>query len=172
MKKEQKRLIILLIILLCAVTYWLYDRQKGFYKVPKMPEVAVKPIEMPIKPFTTPQQVPVVEPPPVLEVKVERAWGRDPFELPVGVEIVKKVSETEQKTIKEKEKRLPKVTCIFIKGLQKVATIDGKNCCEGDVMEDEKVVEILPDRVILEKGRERKEILLEGGNIPIVKKVK
>ncbi len=168
MKNEQKRLLILLAILLSAAIYWLYDRQKGSYKLPKVPHVAVKSIEMPLTP---PIAIPAAEPPSKPEVKVERAWGRDPFQLPEGVKLVRKPSVTESAS-GGKEEPLPKVTCIFIKGSQKVATVNNKNCCEGDKMGDEKVVEILPDKVILEKGKAKREILIEGSNIPVVKKIK
>ncbi len=168
MKSEQKRLLILLAILLSAAIYWLYDRQKGSYKLSKVPQVAVKSIETPLTPLVA---IPAAKPPSKPEVKVERVWGRDPFQLPEGVKLVKKPSDKESAP-GGKEEPLPKVTCIFIKGSQKVATINDKNCCKGDMMGDEKVVEILQDKVILEKGKTKREILLERGNIPVVKKVK
>ena len=165
MKKKPKWLIILLAILFCVIIYWLYDRQKGSYRMPKTPQVSVKSIEMPLTP---PVAIPAAEPPSMLEVKVERAWGRDPFQPPDGVGLVKKTRDKEQ----EKEEPLPKVTCIFIKGSQKIATINDKNCCEGDAVGKEKLVEILPDRVILEKGRAKRESLLGHESMSVVKKVK
>lgn len=173
MKKEQKRLLILLAILLSAGIYWLYDWQKGSYRVPKVPQVAVKPIEeTTLTSFVATKRVAAAERSPVTEIKVRRVWGRDPFQLPDGVEVIRKTPDKEPTSGEQKEEHLPKVTCIFINGSQKVATINGKNCCKGDMMGEEKVIEILPDKVILEKGKAKREILLERGNIPIVKRVK
>ena len=168
MKKEQKWLIILLAILFCVTIYWLYDRQKDSHRMSKTPQVFVKSMEMPLTPPVETQQAPVTEPSLVNEVKVESALGRDPFQPPEGIELFKKIIDEEQ----EKEEPPPKVTCIFIKGSQKIATISDKNCCEGDMVGKEKVVEILPDRVIFEKGREKRESLLEYEGVSVVKNVK
>lgn len=170
MKNEQKRLLILLVVLTIAATYWLYERQKGSYWRPKTPpQAAVKPIEMSLTPPAAIQQRLSAEPVSTPEVKVERTWGRDPFQPPAGIKMVKKPVDHEQE---KKLGPLPKVTCIFIKGSQKIAIISDTNCFEGDMVGDEKIVKILPDRVILEKGQAQRETLLEGGNILIVKEVK
>ena len=168
MKKKPKWLIILLAILFCVIIYWLYDRQKCSYRMPKTPQVSVKFTEAPLTPPGATQQPPVTESSLAHEVKVESAWGRDPFQPPDGVGLVKKTRDKEQ----EKEEPLPKVTCIFIKGSQKIATVNDKNCCEGDAVGKEKLVEILPDRVILEKGRAKRESLLGHESMSVVKKVK
>jgi hypothetical protein len=173
MNKEQKRLLILLAILLSAVIYWLYDRQKGSYRMPKKtPQVVVKPIGMPLTSHVATQRASANEPVSAPEVKVVRIWGRDPFQPPDGIEIVKKTLAAEQTTQEQSVETTTVVTCIFIKGSQKIATIGDKNCCEGDLVGDEKVVEILPDRVILEKGKARREILLEDETISVLKTVK
>ena len=172
MNTEQKRLLILLAILISAVVYWLYDRQKGSYRMPKKtPQVAVKPIGMPLTSHIATQRASGNESVSAPEVKVVRTWGRDPFQPPDGIEVVKKL-DAEQTTQEQSVETTTEVTCIFIKGSQKIATIGDMNCCEGDLVGDEKVVEILPDRVILEKGKAKREILLDDETIPVLKKVK
>jgi hypothetical protein len=89
----------------------------------------------------------------------EKAWARDPFELPPGVQLraAEKVGPSE-----DIKPNIKKVTAILITGSRKVASIDHKVVAVGDIIDGEKVLEIEPDRVILEKGGRRKVITLEA----------
>lgn len=90
------------------------------------------------------------------------AWGRDPFELPPGVGL-KTTEETEsQNDIKP---HIKKVTAILITDSRKIASINHKVVTIGDFIDGEKVLEIKPDRVVLENGGRRHIIMLEEGLI-------
>ena len=87
------------------------------------------------------------------------AWGRDPFELPPGVGLLETTEEEESpKAIKP---RIKKVTAILITDSRKVASINHKVVTIGDLIDGEKVLEIKPDRVVLENGGRRHVIMLE-----------
>ena len=92
----------------------------------------------------------------------ERTWGRDPFELPLGVELRTDVEEESPKAVKASIK---KVTAILITDSRKVASINHKVVAVGDLIDGERVLEIRPDRVILEKDGRRQVIILEESPI-------
>jgi len=93
----------------------------------------------------------------------EKAWGKDPFELPPGIQLqAVKEGEVSPEAIKP---HIQKVTAILITDSRKVAAINHKVMVEGDFIDGEKVLEIKPDSVILEKGDQRIKILLE--KIPV-----
>lgn len=90
------------------------------------------------------------------------AWGRDPFELPPGVKL--KTTE-EAKSANDIKSHVKKVTAILITDSRKVASINHKVVTIGDLIDGEKVLEIKPDRVVLENGNRRHVIMLEEGLI-------
>ena len=90
------------------------------------------------------------------------AWGRDPFELPSGVKL-KTTEETESPN--DIKPHVKKVTAILITDSRKVASINHKVVMIGDFIDGEKVLEIEPDRVVLENGGRRHLIMLEEGLI-------
>jgi len=92
----------------------------------------------------------------------EKAWGRDPFELPPGVQLRVAEAGGSPEAIKP---HIKKVTAILITDSRKVASINHKVVAVGDFIDGEKVLEIEPDRVILEKGGRRKVITLEESPI-------
>jgi hypothetical protein len=59
------------------------------------------------------------------------------------------------------------VKTILISGTEKVATLDGRPVGEGDVIGEERVVEIRADAVVLERAGQRRRVLLPGGGVPI-----
>jgi type II secretory pathway component PulC len=100
----------------------------------------------------------------------EKTWGRDPFELSPGVKLrgVKKAKSrkaikpsVKKKSAKAIEPPAKKVTAILITDSRKIASINHKVVTVGDSIDGEKVLEIKPDRVILEKNGKRKVIMLE-----------
>ncbi|NQT55143.1 MAG: hypothetical protein HQ551_02820 [Desulfobacteraceae bacterium] len=89
----------------------------------------------------------------------EKAWGRDPFELPPGVQLSAAREEVLQEAVKPPVNK--KVTAILITDSRKVAAINHKVVVVGDFMDGEKVLEIKPDQVILEKSGQKYVIMLE-----------
>jgi len=92
----------------------------------------------------------------------EKARGRDPFELPPGVQLKVDEEEGSPEAVKPDIK---KVTAILISASRKVASINHKVVAVGDFIDGEKVLEIEPDRVILVKGGRKKVIILEESPI-------
>lgn len=92
----------------------------------------------------------------------EKAWGREPFELPPGVQLRVDEKEVSPEAINP---NIKKVTAILITGSRKVASINHKVVVVGDFVDGEKVLEIKPDRVIIEKAGRRRVIMLEKSSI-------
>ena len=88
----------------------------------------------------------------------EKACGRDPFELPPGVQLRATAEEGDPEAVKP---HIKKVTAILITDSRKVASINHKVAVVGDFIDGEKVLEIKPDRVILEKDGRQHVITLE-----------
>lgn len=97
----------------------------------------------------------------------EKAWGRDPFELPPGIQFKATAGEGAPEAIKP---HIKKVTAILITDSRKVASINHKVVAAGDFIDGEKVLEIKSDRVILEKGGQRHVIMLEESPVQWTKK--
>lgn len=95
--------------------------------------------------------------------------GRDPFLLPSGIRLISKMDTTlgtKETLIKMGSKQneiLPsplKVKAILISDRIRLALIDRHIVKVGDPIQDEKVLEIKPDRVILGKGDQKRTLLL------------
>jgi type II secretory pathway component PulC len=95
----------------------------------------------------------------------ERAWGRDPFELPRYV----KLNAGEEKMSDAVKPQIKKVTAILIGDSRKVVSINHKVVTVGDLIDGEKVMGINPDGVILEKDGQSHIIRLEGKSIKWIK---
>jgi len=101
-------------------------------------------------------------------------WGKDPFIFPEGKDpykkkFLKKVAKTPVKRPKKVVKRIAKplslkITSILISEDQKVATIDRAPYVVtiGDWIENEQVLDIMPDRVIFGNNGLTQEILLKS----------
>lgn len=103
------------------------------------------------------------------KMALSRDTGKDPFLLPSGVHLLTKTKislgtkETSSKTESKPNVELPsplKVKAILISDRIRLALIDRHIVTIGDSVQDEKVLEIKTDRVILEKGRQRRTLLL------------
>jgi len=92
----------------------------------------------------------------------EKAWGRDPFDLLPGVQLRATAEEGAPEAVKP---HIKKVTAILITDSRKVASINHKVVAVGDLIDGEKVLEIKPDRVILEKDGRKYVITLEKSPI-------
>jgi type II secretory pathway component PulC len=101
----------------------------------------------------------------------EKAWGRDPFSFPPGVRLrvaqAGKSSNAAEPPTKTKaiEPPVKKVTAILITDSRKVASINHKVVAVGDLIDGERVLEIKPDRVILEKDGCKQVITLDESTI-------
>ncbi|MBL7176173.1 MAG: hypothetical protein ISS66_10155 [Desulfobacteraceae bacterium] len=95
----------------------------------------------------------------------EKAWGRDPFEFPTGVELRVAEEGESLKPVKAVEPPVKKVTAILITDSRKVASINHKVVAEGDLIDGERVLEIEHDRVILQKGGRKQVIMLDESSI-------
>ena len=100
--------------------------------------------------------------------QVESGWGRDPFLLPSGVHLLSRSDPalTPQDTpsrLDGKSREVPppslEVRAILISDRLRLASIDQQIVTVGDLIHDERILEIQTDRVVL--GKEgRKRILL------------
>lgn len=95
------------------------------------------------------------------------AWQRDPF-FTAPEEQALAAPKGEKKTAAPPTP-LPSYTvkAILISGAGKVATLNGQLVSEGEPIGEERVVEIRPDAVILERAGQRRRISLPGGTTPI-----
>lgn len=103
---------------------------------------------------------------------------KDPFSLPTGVRLLSKdvpVQEDKQlqsitviKPVETKPAETPlKLKAILISDQVRLASIDRSIVTVGDSIKGEKVLEILPDRVILEKEGKKRTILLDQSPVKI-----
>lgn len=104
---------------------------------------------------------------------------KDPFSLPSGVRLLSKetpVQEdkklqpitTEIKPVEIKPAETPlKLKAILISDHIRLASIDRSIVTVGDSINGEKVLEIRPDRVVLEKEGKRRTILLDQNPVKI-----
>jgi len=103
------------------------------------------------------------------KVSPSRERGRDPFQLPEGIRLLSKIdsvqgakgtnSKSETKPIEISPLPL-KVKTILISDHIRLASIDQHIVTVGDLIHDEKVLEIDTDRVILGKGDKKRTLLL------------
>ena len=59
------------------------------------------------------------------------------------------------------------VRLVLISGTSKLAAINGRLVSEGEMLGEERVAEILPNAVILERAGERRKVEIAGGNVPL-----
>lgn len=168
-----KRLLVLgMVVMTAAAVFWIQSQCMTHSKK----EISVAPIPSELakaqnmtkgKPFDVPEVAGKERPP-------DKAWGRDPFELSPGVKLrVAEEMESPKTTAphiknespKAIEPPIKKVTAILITDSRKVASINHKVVTVGDLIDGEKILEIKPDRVILEKGGRKQVITLEESPI-------
>ena len=113
--------------------------------------------------------------------------GRDPFRLPPGIKPLAPKGEEEKKVKREESEDLKKTTmvesvsdqqpqpsfspivlrAILISDRIRLAAIEEKIVTEGTIINGEKVLEIKPDRVILDQGGKRRTLYLPQSSIPL-----
>jgi hypothetical protein len=114
----------------------------------------------PVKaPVTTESPAPVQKPVAAVEARkvtvspVALAWKRDPFELP-------KAAERKVRAVTPVALRL---VAIMDGQEGRMAIIDNEVVRRGDMIAEEKVVDIGKDRVVLSRGKAQRVLLLEEG---------
>jgi hypothetical protein len=94
--------------------------------------------------------------------------GRDPFRLPEGIRLLSNINPVQETkgTASKSETKPPhipvplEVKAILISDHVRLASIDGHIVTVGDLIHDERVLEIKFDCVILGKGGKKKTLLL------------
>jgi hypothetical protein len=164
-----KRLVALGLVMAAAIVFYLYGqsmthRKKGIPAV-QMPSDVEKVEGLRENRLSDLAEVEDEERPS------EKAWGRDPFMLPPDVRLrvaqegeSSKAAEPPIET-KATEPPVKKVTAILFTDSRKVASINHKAVTVGDLIDGERVLEIMSDRVILEKGGRKQVIALEESTI-------
>jgi hypothetical protein len=103
------------------------------------------------------------------QIGLFQARGKDPFQLPEGIRLLSKIDSVQgAKGINSKSEAKPieisplplKVKAILISDHIRLASIDQHIVTVGDLIHDEKVLEIDTDRVILGKGDKKRTLLL------------
>ena len=108
------------------------------------------------------------------KLDVTRESLRNPFSLPPGVRLHSKdepVSPTKGVSAKLEAEPVDiplKLKAILISDHIRLASIDRIIVTVGDSIYDEKVLEIKPDRVVLDKGGKRRTILLDQSPVKLI----
>jgi hypothetical protein len=102
-----------------------------------------------------------------LQNRQATAWTRDPF-FTAAEERALAAPKVASALVRPPAP-LPSYTVktILISGTEKVATLDGRLVSEGDAIGEERVVEIRPDAVVLERAGQRRRLSLPGGTVSI-----
>jgi hypothetical protein len=154
--KEQKRLAALVIVMIAGIVFVLYNQfmvnSKRKAPVTKRQSNQTKTEEM-----TEDKSYDILES-TLKEILQEKGQGRDPFQLPPGTKLKITAQGKSPKDIKPHTK---KITAILITDSQKIASINHKVVAVGDLINGERVLDIKPDRVILERDGRKHIIMLE-----------
>lgn len=145
---------------------------KGLFQ--KKPPVAPARVQVPLQ-----AQAPSAreEPPRLSQEELARwrrrydqVWSRDPF-FTAEEELALRTGKTPPAPASPPSSTpLPSYTVkvVLISGASKIAAIDGLLVSEGDLLGEERVVEIQPEWVMLERAGQRRRITVVGGDISIV----
>lgn len=97
------------------------------------------------------------------------AWDRDPF-FTAQEEQALRAPKVASAPVQRASAPLPSYTvkAVVISDSAKVATIDGRLVSEGEMLGEERVVEIQPDGVILERAGQRRRIEIAGGAVRLI----
>jgi hypothetical protein len=100
---------------------------------------------------------------------LDNGTGRDPFSLPLGIHPLSK-GDNKGETVtvtKGEESKVGRVKAILISRHISLALVDRRIVKIGDSIDGEKVVEISPDQVVLEKGGKKRTLFLPKSVIPL-----
>lgn len=98
--------------------------------------------------------------------RYQSAWTRDPF-FTAAEEEALRAPKAAAKSAPLPPPPSYTVKAILISDAGKVAALDGRFVSEGDPIGDERVVEIRPDGIVLERAGLRRTLTLPGGTTPI-----
>lgn len=124
----------------------------------------------------------------VTQMPPKQEKGRDPFRLPPGIKLLASKGEEEKKVKREEREDQKKTTmvesvsdqqpqpsfsplvlrAILISDRIRLAAIEEKIVTEGTIICGEKVLEIKPDRVILDQGGKRRTLYLPQSSVPLI----
>ena len=97
--------------------------------------------------------------------KIESRGKRDPFLLPQGVRDLTDATKDLSSKSEDKPKNIPlpflEVKAILISDRLRLASIDHQIVTVGDLIHEERVIEIQTDRVVLGKGDKKRSLLLK-----------
>jgi hypothetical protein len=95
------------------------------------------------------------------------AWSRDPFFTAAEEQALATPKVATAPVTPPAPLPAYTVKAILISGADKVAALNGRLVSEGDAIGEERVVEIRPDAVVLERGGQRRRLAILGGTTPI-----
>lgn len=103
-------------------------------------------------------------------------WGRNPFLTPAEEFMLARGIRSKAEMEAEKESpKMPLTTAtvlrleaIIISDSRKIAIINNKPVTEGDLVEGERVVRILPNEVVLQKGNIQRRVAVQTPSIPLI----
>lgn len=124
----------------------------------------------------------------VAQIPPKQEKGRDPFRLPPGIKPLASKGEEEKKVKREEREDLKKtimfesvseqqpqssfsplaLRAILISDRIRLAAIEEKIVTEGTIINGEKVLEIKPDRVILDQEGKRRTLYLPQSSVPLI----
>lgn len=101
--------------------------------------------------------------------RFSHAWDRDPF-FTAEEEQALRAPKVASAPVQRASAPLPSYTvkAVVISDSAKVATIDGRLVSEGEMLGEERVVEIQPNGVILERAGQRRRIEIAGGAVRLI----
>jgi len=99
-----------------------------------------------------------------------QAWSRDPFFTAEEEQALRAPKVATATASQHPAAPLPAYTVkmVLISGTSKLAAIDGRLVSEGEMLGDERVVEIHPDGVVLERAGQRRRVEVAGGAVPLI----
>ena len=106
----------------------------------------------------------------LLRQRDDTAWRRDPFFTAAEERALASPALVTPPKPEAPPGPLPSyvVKMILISEAGKIAALDGRLVSEGESIGEERVAEIRPDSVVLERGGQRRRITLVGGGIPTI----
>lgn len=126
-----------------------------------------------VTPVPAPSEQQAVAPLPPAQTLSEPAkrsalltWGRNPFLTPEEEAVAQAPKGATTASATPGTSNV--VSAIILQGTRRVATVNNQIVMVGDVMGEERVLDIKVDRVVLERNGRRREILLRQSSIPII----
>lgn len=168
------RRLVLVAMLGLSLFYALYASPLAKRLFPKKAPRTAARVQAPVQAPTTPSAP--AEVPKLTREALEgwrqryaEAWRRDPF-FTAEEEQALRAPKVAKAGASQSPSPLPSYTvkAVLISDSFKTATIDGRQVSEGEMLGEERVVEIQPDGVILERAGQRRRIQIVGGAVRLI----